>query len=732
MDLLEKNASHDDGIIDLTDIIEQGSPSPSAKPNAEPTMDAQMDTLFTQGNKEAQNLVPDAMDDIDSLLAEMSDNLSASEPAAQPSQAASAPVAPPSQAASAAPVLNPDETLDMPNMSEVDALLQDLDIPPQPTQNTAAAIPDEIGDDIDSMLGDLMDGSAKATPKAPAAATPAPSPAMDMDDLDALLATAAAKPETQKAAPKPKAEPAAEPAMASAPTLDDDLDALLGTQPAEPVEEPSFDDELEALLAAASTPSPAPEAEQPSVAPAAKEEKSPKEAKSPAELPSLEEDLDALFNDIGSDTSPVDADTPLLSPKEEDDTPIDLSDLDDSSPSVAPAPANVENTGTEGFEEISTLMADVTDPHDVLTASPAVDIAMLSTDDMADMPHMPRSTPKDEEDLPELDALDDLLQAASAMDTPAPQADSSADLGLASDASHAINNDDMNFSDEEIAQAAQELYDEKVMVEATIGDVDTGAWLNSLDEVLDDTDDTATPQAAPTATAPKGDDSDTAEPAPMTESIDQLLAHLPEDPDNNHYIYRPSATDAARGSATVANRQGGAETSTSESTPFEKTYEHELARLQHITDRFAQSLAAADMHIAALTNTTAKTLPPQSSDSTGDSPVAGCTLASGISGLDQRLDGLSTHMQKLQERITALEDGNKEARLQTVEARVDGQVKTIIHLEERCKILEAHLEAQAKSQANLENRFQYEVERAAAAAAAKIIREEIAGILAGQ
>lgn len=853
MDLLKKASPDDDDIIDLTDIIEQGPTAMSAQASAEQEMETQMDTLFTKGNKEAQQLLPNDMEaDIDALLADMESG--------DTSGMAAGADTPPKQAAAPSPddgktspaVLNPDETLDMPNMTEVDALLEGLDIPPQPREHTATPPPEDLGDDLDNLLGDLLDGSS--TPAAKAAPAPK-SPVDDIpDDLDALLAGAAAELDAPGAAAQPKAAES---------DAELDIDALLAGAAAEldaPTahDERSFDDELQSLLDEAASPSPTRKAG----------------ARAATAPPSLEDDIDALFAAVGpkDDSQNATANTKTTSaaqgapaesqanephqphqPNEEDDDfPVDLSDMDvadtstlleaeeladivlptkgpkktkaphpvddllegldlDTAPepapaASAPAPAipaadtdmdtdmdtgagvsmplatNAEDIASQPAkpsDDISALMAEPQNEQDPLNTVPQLDIALVSPTDMADMPDMPGSSPRDEEDLPELAALDALLQAASSplSDSPedslAPVADDAlTDMELATDHSTLDALSDTEFTDEEIAQAAQTLYDEKIMAEATTGEVDTNAWLNSLDEVLEEdaTTDTAMLETIVADSVSQGHTS--ADPSPLedletTESIDQLLANLPKDVENTHYVYRPNAGDAALGTTPLEapglNQQNAANKN------FENAYEQELARLQHITDRFAQSLAAADMHIAALTNTTSNAVPSMrglddmfrqdSPFSTALHSLVRSAVASelksptpmteqhdaapaeakgtkaptpeAIHTLEQRLDGLATQMLDLQERISALEEGNKEARLQTVETRVDGQVKTMIHLEEQYKIFEAHLEAQAKSQSNLENRFQHEVEKAAAAAAAKIIREEIAGILAG-
>ncbi len=283
-DLDQKNDSDDDDIIDLTEIIEQGKPSGGAASDADMTA-----ALSDLGN--SPSAVPDlsAMGDVDldALLAQMDSDggfshLEEAAPAPQESFAA--------QDSSAN---------DLPDMSDVDALLAEMDMPPQPDATAAptAQKKPSAPDDIDSMLDGMFDEPvAPAAPQATKApepeasdeldalfegmlndAPPAPAPSApthdtSLDDMDAILndvlgeepfsaadVAASLVPGPKKgnevsfekvaqavATPKPpQAKPAPEPDFND---LDKDLDAILNSANTSPT--PSLDDDLDAILGA--------------------------------------------------------------------------------------------------------------------------------------------------------------------------------------------------------------------------------------------------------------------------------------------------------------------------------------------------------------------------------------------------------------------------------------------------------------------------------------------------
>ncbi|MCL1984876.1 MAG: hypothetical protein FWG59_00310, partial [Betaproteobacteria bacterium] len=146
----------DEDIIELTDIIEQGTPpTPDA---SVASMDDQLTDLLNAGAG------GEAQDDLDALLAEIGTTPQAGTPNAG-EQTGPHPV-------------NPDETLDMPDMQEVENLLDELSIPPQPS---ALSDPAAAEQDVGS-LDDILDQLGGAGQPATLAATPDP-----VDELDALL-----------------------------------------------------------------------------------------------------------------------------------------------------------------------------------------------------------------------------------------------------------------------------------------------------------------------------------------------------------------------------------------------------------------------------------------------------------------------------------------------------------------------------------------------------------------
>ena len=152
----------DEDIIELTDIIAQGSP-PVPGASVPHTDDHLHDLLHEGSHKEEDN-------DLDALLAELG-----AHPQATPEDLLDRTMQ---------NAVNPDETLDMPNMREVEHLLDELDIPAQaPVSVDAAAAEHDAGEGLDAIIEQL--GAA------PSAAPAAPDP---VDDLDALLDSVAAAP----------------------------------------------------------------------------------------------------------------------------------------------------------------------------------------------------------------------------------------------------------------------------------------------------------------------------------------------------------------------------------------------------------------------------------------------------------------------------------------------------------------------------------------------------------
>ena len=197
----------DEEIIDLTDIIERGAPEASgAAPGKAAQEQADLSNQLNDLGR-GKAVAPSAADsDIDALLDEIDSGVSAAPAGAVPD-------------ATGHPV-DPNEELDMPQMKEVDSLLESLDMPPQPDAGAAAPAAEAQGEDLDAMLSELLTGApAAAAPAAPAPAAAPPAPAKPtapataedlLNDLDSVLGTPAAP-----------AAPAAAPAAAEAPEVPD-------------------------------------------------------------------------------------------------------------------------------------------------------------------------------------------------------------------------------------------------------------------------------------------------------------------------------------------------------------------------------------------------------------------------------------------------------------------------------------------------------------------------------
>ena len=273
-----------DDIIELTDIIEKGT-VPAAADAVD--FDKELEDLFADSDIEAaiSNLsLPDeapspakaavqepADTGLDSDIDAFLDALDG------PGHAAPENVAPklaqPTPTPGGRPV-NPDEQLQMPDMSDMDSLLEQLDAPA--ATKSAGNIEDLDAGDLDALLDDIL-GGAPASPKAatmtPPPATEAEPAPMSLDDLDALLDAPVAP-----AAPATP-EPASEPASGTATMNLDDIDALFDAPVApaapaapEPASEPTTGtaamslDDIDALLDAPVAPA-APVAPEPTAEP---------------------------------------------------------------------------------------------------------------------------------------------------------------------------------------------------------------------------------------------------------------------------------------------------------------------------------------------------------------------------------------------------------------------------------------------------------------------------------
>ena len=186
-------------IIDLTELIEKGT-VPEADTDASSPAAGQDDDLHTHMrslNDSGQNVAAEA--EIDDLLAQMEykDEGGADAEAAPAAQSnagdgsaesgmgqtdSDAPVRMPD-----GPIVDPHEELHMPGIGDVDSLLNSLDIPPQPRPHEKTApSPEDTDNAVDQMLGNLNGASRPAQEDSSGGA--GTSPHEDTTDLDDLLA----------------------------------------------------------------------------------------------------------------------------------------------------------------------------------------------------------------------------------------------------------------------------------------------------------------------------------------------------------------------------------------------------------------------------------------------------------------------------------------------------------------------------------------------------------------
>lgn len=345
-------------IIDLTELIEKGT-VPEADTTASSPDASEEDDLHTHMrdlNDSGQDVAAEA--EIDDLLAQMeykdedgADAAAAPAPRtdagdggaesgmAQADSGATAPSDFPPVRMPDGHIVDPHEELLMPGIGDVDSLLNSLDIPPQPRPHEKAApSPKDTDNAVDQMLGNLNGASR---PAAEHSSGDAGKPHHeDMSDLDELLA-AGTMPE---------------------PVISDELEALL-RESAPSANQPQVTDKSQTTPP---VPEPAPvQAQGQAQAPA---QPAAPAAASPAQSdPShdLNADLDALLQSIMSDKPGHDADQQHHMPsdtaqasapardagqdadKAQDASPDVGKDTDRDADKAQPAPASPSGTGAD-------------------------------------------------------------------------------------------------------------------------------------------------------------------------------------------------------------------------------------------------------------------------------------------------------------------------------------------------------------------------------------------------
>ncbi|MDL2314390.1 hypothetical protein LJC36_05360, partial [Desulfovibrio sp. OttesenSCG-928-C14] len=153
----------DDDIIELTEVVK---PAEGAEPGGEPAGEDQ----------------PDFGADLDALLSGLGDT--PSQPVAKEAETARpAPAAPQGSPTPDGHVVNPNEEIDMPSLTDLDALLQELgveDDAPQTQSGPAPVNPDALSDDAG---GDAPAQDASPAPAAQAGQGAANPGADIMDEL---------------------------------------------------------------------------------------------------------------------------------------------------------------------------------------------------------------------------------------------------------------------------------------------------------------------------------------------------------------------------------------------------------------------------------------------------------------------------------------------------------------------------------------------------------------------
>lgn len=190
MDEPQKAAEQmDEDVIELTDIIEKGD-APSQEDIDDAEEAGRMDDLFGNDKNAASELLNGIESDIDDLLSQIE---AATPPQSDGSETRTPP--PGGEGKTVPRPVNPDETLEMPGIAEVDYLLENLDIPPQPSPrptNASPAAPEEsAAEDLDALLSDILDGPSSQTAETPA--VPAENDEL-FADLDAMLDGASISP----------------------------------------------------------------------------------------------------------------------------------------------------------------------------------------------------------------------------------------------------------------------------------------------------------------------------------------------------------------------------------------------------------------------------------------------------------------------------------------------------------------------------------------------------------
>lgn len=669
----EKIAETDEEIIDLTELIEKGEAPAAVVPPAEGTKEDI--SVHMQSLNDGQARQGDA--EIDALLAQME---------AGDEQ----PVPPPPAARAAAPEhkVDPHEELDMSGMVEVDKLLDTLDIPPQPHERGPDAAQDADPGDLDNAVDDLLNAMSGSAPRKPAsesaqepdvhdllaAASPQPEEPNFADDLDALLASAEAPAPAEASAPAPQAR--------ENPDLTADLDSLLAGLDAEQAQPATAESALG----------------QPAASPAASEP-------APEKEPDLEMDLDALLASVDAPASPqptkrsgsgecdacIDLDK-LLAPAGAEATPDPAPEAPASptpSPDPAPEPSADQSNPPTGLDAEQDAAATA-EPEQARPSTPSTaadhmpeDVAPEAAPDLEtdldallavmspDQDMSPAPAAGDAEEAGKIDAARPPLEAEALEPEPALPADSMENLPQAEEAPD-LPAVDENPAAEERPESEPELDLDKLLRSA----------------MQEEADASATPFAAS-----EGTEQPETEPAVVADvpAVEDLLL-MPASEEDSRMEQAARTADIPADPAALR-----------ELTELTE----QAARLDERLQRCESELAEARARVAALEKAAA-------------APSAS-------------LEDLLREGNPLHDRFAALIASSVSQALKAMPSGVTDAV-----LEERLqsvsllgKSVSARMDALESRLDTLEPRFNQQVEKAAAGAAARILREEIAKLIQG-
>ena len=769
-------ANHE--VPDLDELLASAGTAPQSDTSS------QIDDLLNEASPAAPAAAPQktfSNDDLDSLLEAAAGQASAPSPI-QTAAPAPQPVAAPQPDPSASMDMDIDSLLaaaasDMQHKDTAEPAAESAAAPAQAAPAQAApaqAAPADIGVDIDSLLAaaanDLQQNLDAAAPESAPTAAPAPATPTDPlsnDDLDSLLATATADLDTEPS-PAPASAPQVAPASADAGL---DIDSLLAAaandleQTPDPVQpeapatpeamletnseiateaqaapQPDLDLDLDSLLAAvdahaapqpAAEPEPAPEPE-----PAAEPEPAPEEADPFAAA----QQAVAEAVPVQPEAAPLpDIETELMQeaqPEPVFDPAADLTFEPDGQPEISadalpdgtdilpenPAQDAAAETAAEIAADTPAATEAVTESNAETVVEPAADIeAMMAaasgeafaTDSLA------------EQDIP-AESVDDLLAAMSADLSEEPVADTSLETAAQGEPSvedSLLLLEPVAESDEEFAEEPMDQADPYAVIEAavdTAADVATEAAAEAeIARLLPEIHDAETSPAALAAQQlddadPTGLESQAALDATLAavsaEALEAVMTQANEasshalDAFAQAFDASTRAADAASAVDTLAAR-----------------VEHCERALQEAGERIIALETALESQIAALHNLTATALPRQELEGMF---MEGHPLHQGLMECISKAVAETLAAAPATAPTDALAPAQHTAA--DVQALIDEQLQPVITA---ARIATARIDSLESRLDALEPRFNDRIEKAAAAAAARILREEIGRLL---